>query len=272
MYTILLQEGIHHGEDIVCLSLQIKVNIENNPYRLVHAMINYMHEAEDILSQAPTPVRDQMEKYMTEYEINDSSLTGDIRPWGGFFHLKVTPEYDQKLLWVNAVSSNDGYEQIASGINALSTQYHGSPDVPGHDETWEALTDIVLIKGKTDLSALEGKELEKAKSREVAEGLEVFYVRAGGDIQIRAGSMHALLNPFTDKIIMMRETRTSKVPQSADIREANNYRVLDQTRRDGAPDYYPWMIEQIQKFVAAVKSDPIYQNQTVCSLPMRASR
>ncbi len=62
--------------------------------------------------------------YVEKY-IRDNGLTviqcDEEKPWGAYYVIEETPEYDKKILWLKPHA-------------LLSLQYHGSFSRPGHRE------------------------------------------------------------------------------------------------------------------------------------------
>jgi|GEM_PF-2970448 len=149
-------------------------------------------------------------------EVIDSNET---KPWGAYYILNSSPEFDTKILLVKP-------------HNALSLQFHGTPEHPGHNEEWTAITPFRIVLSK---ETAVGKSPEQIS--EIIKNLQVISLQPGEQIKIPAGFMHALVNPFADKNIMLRETRTSQVAEASAAREENIVRVFDQTHRDNLPDF-----------------------------------
>jgi len=140
------------------------------------------------------------------------------RPWGRFYVFQVGDNYDKKILWVKPQ-------------NLLSLQYHGSKIQPGHSENWLALTDFRILISKQN--ALEYPNYEE---KTLLNDLEIRDIKTGSEINIPAGHMHALVNPYLHDIFLV-ETRTSAKNESSKDREDNIVRVYDLTQRNNTPSY-----------------------------------
>ncbi len=69
-----------------------------------------------------------MKNTFVEKYIQDNGLTviqcDEEKPWGAYYVIEETPEYDKKILWLKPHA-------------LLSLQYHGNPRHPGHHEEGE---------------------------------------------------------------------------------------------------------------------------------------
>lgn len=72
-----------------------------------------------------------VENYLRENNLQAIKMDED-RPWGAWYVLKETPEFDEKVFWIKPGAF-------------LSLQYHGTHDHPGHNENGVALTEMALI-------------------------------------------------------------------------------------------------------------------------------
>jgi len=209
-----------------------------------------MQAPKSILDRVPKPVLKRVHMYLSH--VSPESATGDIRPWGGYIHLKTEPASDEKIIWVAAGNTHPHQ------INALSLQLHGVGGQQGHDEEWQALTDISLLKGSSPVP-YDARVSRPMLADFVRDDLFVHHMRSGQSIAIEAGTMHALLNPHMEEYAIVKEVRRSVGKDSdVDIRERDIVRILDHTRRDGAPSYaddsWNWILRSVrstyQEFVS----------------------
>ncbi|KXK09154.1 MAG: hypothetical protein UZ21_OP11001000212 [Microgenomates bacterium OLB22] len=189
-----------------------------------------------ILKNTPQEVKDLLKDYSLP------EITGDIRHWGGYIHLKKANEYDEKILWINPTGDP------SHPIKALSLQYHGIDGIAPHREVFTAMTDMVLLIGSGDLSKLSGEQLVEALTEQV-NSIQVVFLKRSSTYEIPGGFLHAYVNPFYDRPVILIEKRISPRDQSADIREANIYRLFDQDGR-GTRGLYP---EEIMRKIGKAK-------------------
>ncbi|HPO06166.1 MAG TPA: hypothetical protein PLQ36_03575 [Candidatus Gracilibacteria bacterium] len=170
-----------------------------------------------------------VENILNEYQANVIEQD-ENRPWGGWWlfeegRLAHSGEnYDRKIIRVNPGES----------MNMLSLQYHGQEALPGHREIWQALTDLVIIIGEDDMT-----KLSQAEKTEALQNLKYLQLKAGQSIEIPAGYLHALVNPYSQQAVYLEEFRISPPfsNQNRQTREANITRIYDQTGRDNLPDF-----------------------------------
>lgn len=122
----------------------------------------------------------------------------------------------------------------------MSLQYHGSHTHPGHHEEGIALTDMVIVLGKTDVSKHTIDEIYEKYVQE----LEVVFIPDGNEFKIQAGFLHAYVNPFLHDVYLT-EVRTSQVSEEASDREKNITRIYDTSMRNGTPNWPEWLVEKI---------------------------
>lgn len=182
-----------------------------------------------------------VKSYLYEKGITSLIAADEARPWGAWWLFEngkypVTLEdYDRKILKVNP----------ADGARMLSLQFHGSVDTPGHREEWRAITDILLLIGQRSVVGLSGAVLEEA-----IDEMKLIQLKANESIEIPAGYLHALINPWSDRAIYVEETRISPghVEQDYQQREENIVRIYDQTGRGGLPDFPDFWKERIKLY------------------------
>lgn len=202
-----------------------------------------MQTETSILDQIPTEVSTAVAQYISH--LDRESATGDIRPWGGYIHLRTSAQQDEKIIWVAPGNTHP------MQTNALSLQLHGVGNSKGHNEEWIALTDITLIKGNSPIPK-QARVSRPMLVDYIQDDLFVYHISSGQSIGIDAGVMHALLNPHQARFAIVKETRKSVNPESdADARELDIVRVLDHTRRDGAPSYsdpeWEYILQEVKK-------------------------
>lgn len=199
-----------------------------------------MQDPKNILSQCPTEVL----SYLQSHNIN--TIDGDIRPWGGYIHLEPEadiPYSDKKILWINP--SKD----INNPVTALSLQFHGINGVISHEEKFTPITDMAFITGKNSMQ-MSNNELDKSKILdEVENNLDVVLLKSGQTHFTKGGIIHAYVNPFYDKLVLLEEIRISKVNQSADDREANICRVYDAKRETVLGEYPKKLLQRVVDLV-----------------------
>ena len=167
-----------------------------------------------------------VQKYITDNDLTVLQCDEE-KPWGAYYVLEETPEYDKKILWVKP-------------WEFLSLQYHGNPTHPGHRENGIALTDMAIVLWKTDVSGFSKEEIYA----NFVEELEVLFIPAGEAFSTPAWVMHAYINPF-DHDVYLTEVRTSQVVENASEREKNITRIYDSSMRYGTPDWPLWLREKI---------------------------
>jgi len=64
-----------------------------------------------------------VEDYLTEHHLQVISMDEE-KPWGAYYVIEETPEYDKKILWIKP-------------HQFLSLQYHGNTTHLGHREEGE---------------------------------------------------------------------------------------------------------------------------------------
>ncbi|KXK26374.1 MAG: hypothetical protein TR69_WS6001000377 [candidate division WS6 bacterium OLB20] len=166
---------------------------------------------------------------------------GDIRPWGGYLHLRVDNDEDEKILWVNPGGD------YPHGINALSLQLHGIGNSAGHHEYWEALTPITMLISDCVVPA-EHRISRPELLRYAEQSLLVLHMAESQSIHIEAGTMHALMNATVDHVVVRERRHSVADGAGAAHREDDIVRVLDHSRRDGTPAYadiaWEWILRQ----------------------------
>lgn len=168
-----------------------------------------------------------MKNAFVEKYIQDKHLqvlqSDEEKPWGGYYVIEETSEYDKKILWIKPGEF-------------LSLQYHGNLDHPGHSEQGIALNDMAIVLGKTDVSGCTADEIYEKYVQE----LEVIFIPAGGEFHTPRGFLHAYINPF-DHDVYLTEVRTSQIIENASARENNIIRVYDTSMRYNKPDWPQWL-------------------------------
>lgn len=176
-----------------------------------------------------------MKNAFVEKYIRDNSLTviqcDEEKPWGAYYVIEETPEYDKKILWLKPHA-------------LLSLQYHGTPLHPGHREEGEWLTDMAMVLGRVDVSGMNlGKIYEI-----IPHDLDVILFEKWEKFQTPAWYLHAYVNPFDHDVYLL-ETRISQISEQASDREKNIIRIYDTTMRGGTPDWPPYLIDKINNIV-----------------------
>lgn len=207
-------------------------------------------------NQIPQPALDYYKEHVAD-ELKLMRPTGDIRPWGGYLHITKQSHFDEKILWINPVS------QVLDDLNALSLQYHGLKESPGHFETWLALTDTLLLRSTKPLfdDHLQVDDHFGLLHKHIHNHLELIYIPAGEIISINSRTLHALINPFEDHLSIVKERRESldksSKDTSEDTREQDIFRILDNSGRDDSYAYshpdYNWVKDEIFSFVKTIK-------------------
>ena len=176
-----------------------------------------------------------MKNTFVENYIRDHGLTvlqfDEEKPWGAYYVIEETPEYDKKILWLKPHA-------------LLSLQYHGTPSHPGHREEGEWLTDMAIVLGKNDVSLSETISIYDI----VSQDLEVIPLKKWKKFYTPAGFLHAYVNPYDHDIYLL-ETRVSQVPELANDREKNITRIYDTSMRGGTPDWPQWLRNKIADLV-----------------------
>jgi Mannose-6-phosphate isomerase len=174
-----------------------------------------------------------MKNAFVQKYIQENNLTvlqsDEEKPWGAYYVIKETPEYDKKILWLKPHA-------------LLSLQYHGNPTHPGHREEGEWLTDMALVLGKEDMT---NKSLDSIYEK-ISTDVEVIRLRKWERFSTPAGVLHAYINPFDHDVYLL-ETRISQISEQASDREKNIIRIYDTTMRGGTPDWPEWLREKISK-------------------------
>lgn len=172
-----------------------------------------------------------MKNAFVEKYIRENNLTviqcDEEKPWGAYYVIEETPEYDKKILWLKPHA-------------LLSLQYHGNPLHPWHREEGEGMTDMALVLWKEDMTHM---TLENIYEKIPAD-LEVMKLRKWEKFSTPAGVLHAYINPFDHDVYLL-ETRISQVAEQASDREKNIMRIYDTTMRGGTPDWPDWLRQKI---------------------------
>lgn len=190
------------------------------------------------LSSLPKDLPKEFTDYLETHALSD--VTGDTRHWGGYIHLDKKPDYDEKIFWINPT------RDPSQPIKALSLQFHGIHGVAPHSEEFTALTDMAFLIGTRDLSKLSPQELEVALDEEIIT-IEARFLKKGDKMRTPGGYLHAYVNPFFDKYVILTEKRISPENQSDDVREANIYRLYDQDGRGARGSYPEEILNKIDK-------------------------
>jgi len=185
--------------------------------------------------------------------INNNKLTvqdWNNRPWGAWYLIDLNSMSDKKVI------------RVSPGT-LLSLQYHGSLKHLGHEESWIACTHIRAILSKRSVIEIDNKDFE-----ETLNNLIVVDIQSGGTLNIRAGVIHALANPFNEDIYVI-ETRKSQMPETAKSREDNITRIYDQTNRNGILSFPLDLIQRaLKSYIPAdyiVKSNETFDPTIIIS-------
>lgn len=156
-------------------------------------------------------------KYLENNKL--SIIDSDVnRPWGSWYLIHNNSLSDKKILQVLPQ-------------NILSLQYHGTDTNLGHNEIWEACTPIRAV-----LSFESAINKSQCELIEILNNLIIVDVECGGKINIGAGFIHALANPYLEDIYVIEE-RCSQKPETSQDRENNITRIYDQKQRNNTPSY-----------------------------------
>ena len=164
-------------------------------------------------------------EYFAKHNLN-LLLKDEERPWGGWYVYETGDNYDKKVMWVKP-------------RNLLSLQYHGTTEHPSHAEQWTAITTMCVALGNKPVVGLSAAEL----AVELA-NVRVITIQPGDKIDIPAGYLHALCNPYDTDLYML-ETRTSPSREDSNSRENNIVRIYDQAQRGGVPQFPPELYNRI---------------------------
>lgn len=172
-----------------------------------------------------------MRNSFVEKYIRDNGLTviqcDEEKPWGAYYVIEETPEYDKKILWLKPHA-------------LLSLQYHGSPSHPGHQEEGWWLTEIALVLWKKDMTNIHLDSIYQKIPTDVG----VIKLEKWEKFSTPAGVLHAYINPFDHDVYLL-ETRISQISEQASDREKNITRIYDTTMRGGTPDWPQWLRDKI---------------------------
>jgi mannose-6-phosphate isomerase-like protein (cupin superfamily) len=170
-------------------------------------------------------------QFINDY-IEKNNLTiiehDENRPWGGYYIYDAGKNYDKKIFFIKPGQF-------------LSLQYHGTPEQPGHNEEWTAITEIKVVLGNKNVVGISKEELA-----EELQNLNVLKVAPGEKIRIPAGYLHALVNPYPHNIHFA-ETRMSQQDEPSSEREGNIVRIYDQSQRDNCPKWPEGLLEKIRR-------------------------
>jgi mannose-6-phosphate isomerase-like protein (cupin superfamily) len=160
-------------------------------------------------------------EFITNY-VRQNNLTiiecDENRPWGGYYIYETGPNYDKKIFFIKPGQY-------------LSLQFHGTPEQPGHNEEWTAITEIKVVLGNKSVVGISNEEFQ-----EELQNLNILKIAPGEKVRIPAGYLHALVNPYEHNIHFA-ETRMSQQDEPSGERESNITRVYDQSGRDGCPKW-----------------------------------
>jgi len=174
-----------------------------------------------------------MKNTFVEKYIRDNGLTviqcDEEKPWGAYYVIEETPEYDKKILWLKPHA-------------LLSLQYHGSSSRPGHREEGIWLTGMALVLWKEDMTNIPLDSIYE----KIPTDVEVIKLEKWEKFFTPAGTIHAYINPFDHDVYLL-ETRISQISEQASDREKNIVRIYDTTMRGGTPDWPQWLREKIAK-------------------------
>ena len=124
-----------------------------------------------------------MKNTFVEKYIQDNSLTviqcDEEKPWGAYYVIEETPEYDKKILWLKPHA-------------LLSLQYHGGPSHPGHREEGVWLTNMALVIWKEDMTNVTLEDIYK----KISDDVEVIKLEKWEKFSTPAGVLHAYINPY----------------------------------------------------------------------------
>lgn len=173
-----------------------------------------------------------MRNSFVEKYIRDNGLTviqcDEEKPWGAYYVIEETPEYDKKILWLKPHA-------------LLSLQYHGNPGHPGHREEGEWLTEMAFVLWRQDMTNIPLDSIYE----KIPTDVEVIKLEKWEKFSTPAGILHAYINPF-DYDVYLLETRISQIAEQASDREKNIIRIYDTSMRDGTPDWPQWLLDAIK--------------------------
>jgi hypothetical protein len=190
-----------------------------------------------ILEKAPQEVVNYIKN------LNLTKITGDIRHWGGYIHLDITPSSDKKILWITPTKDKN------NPVKPLSLQFHGIDGIPAHREKLTVLTDMAYITGINNMQLISADtDTEKVK-KEIQNNLKYRLLKKGDIQETKAGIIHAYVNPFYDKLVMLEEERFSVCNQTAEERETNIFRIYDQNGRGKLGEYPKEILERVKDLI-----------------------
>ena len=176
-----------------------------------------------------------MKNSFVEKYIQENNLTviqcEEEKPWGAYYVIEETPEYDKKILWLKPHA-------------LLSLQYHGTPLHPGHAEEGVWLTEMAIVLGKEDMIDVDIQNIYEKIPTDVG----VIKLKKWEKFSTPAGVLHAYINPFEHDVYLL-ETRISQVTEQASDREKNIVRIYDTTMRGGTPDWPQYLLDKINNCV-----------------------
>ena len=167
-----------------------------------------------------------VEKYIQENSLKVLQCDEE-KPWGAYYVIEETPEYDKKILWLKPHA-------------LLSLQYHGNPLHPGHREEGEWLTEMALVLGKEDMTNVTLEDIYE----KIPADVKVVRLKKWEKFSTPAWVLHAYINPFDHDLYLL-ETRISQISELASDREKNIVRIYDTTMRGGTPDWPEWLRDKI---------------------------